>query len=460
MATIMTSFTSAAYDTDAEAMLRKQASSPISPTTPLPFAPKRRRQPGGGYLPLHKRRRNSLLGVPLNLPRSAQGRRRAAFLLFLILLIIWALYYVFTTYEFQFEMSVYSRKWVSAEFDGILPLKGCFDNASPSYNVTRETSHMLSPGISLRRGMTCYDFASTVQPPSKAENLLYHTYWRTDLRDFGVRQAATIEAFLASQPHASSRLILWSNGAKSLRQSPYVRPFLDAWGHVFEVRQADLMELAVDTELDGLLGSVYDARGWVDGDALRLLLLYHYGGIWMDMDMLLTRDLHTLAETEFVGQWDCYDKPYFQMNGAVMHFRKHSPYLCEAFHIMATSPFPRPASFGWGSHLYAKLHRALIAGGVRPFAVLPWCFTDPRNCRTDIRFPDPFEADPSMWGGREWEGESPNGREILESKMRNVFAIHLHNQWDKDLAEGGYIERLLVKCRERIEGIVRQANRE
>jgi hypothetical protein len=138
------------------------------------------------------------------------------------------------------------------------------------------------------------------------------------------------------------------------------------------------------------------------------------------------------------------------MNGAIMHFRKHSPYLCEAFHLMATSPPPAPATFDWGSHLYAKLHRALIAGGVRPFAVLPWCFTDPRNCRADIRFPDPFRPDPKIWGGRRWDGESPSGRDTLESKMRAVFAIHLHNQWEKEFAPGGYIERLLARCRERM----------
>ncbi|TXT04575.1 uncharacterized protein COLE_07394 [Cutaneotrichosporon oleaginosum] len=438
-------------------MLRKQASSPLSPTEPQshPFASKKRRQPGGGYLPLHRRRRTSFLGVSVGVPRSPQARRRALLALAILLSLLWALYWILTTYEFQFEMSVYSRRWVRQEFDEILPLKGCFDNPSPSYNMT-QPSHLLSPGITLRRGMSCYDFASTVAPAAAPEELLYHTYWRTDLRSFGPRQAATIEAFLASQPHAASKLILWSNGAEALRSSPHVRPFLDEWASVFEVRQADLAQLAVGTDLDGMVGSVYDSKGWVDGDALRLLLLWHYGGVWMDMDMLLVRDLHTLAETEFVGQWDCYDKPYFQMNGAIMHFRRHSPYLCEAFHIMATSAPPEPGTFAWGSHLYAKLHRALLAGGIQPFGVLPWCFTDPRNCRADIRFPDPFAPDPSIWGGLPWTTkEGLSGREVLEDKIRSVFAIHLHNQWEKSFAPGGYIERLLESCRERLRAQIR-----
>lgn len=52
-----------------------------------------------------------------------------------------------------------------------------------------------------------------------------------------------------------------------------------------------------------------------------------------------------------------------------MRFHIHSPYLCEAFHIMATDSPPRPHSTDWGSTLYLKLYRRLLRGGVRPFKV-------------------------------------------------------------------------------------------
>ena len=72
------------------------------------------------------------------------------------------------------------------------------------------------------------------------------------------------------------------------------------------------------------------------------------------------------------------DKLYVPFNGALMRFRQHSPYLCEAFHIMATSQPPRKGSTDWGALLYLKLWRRLVAGGVEPFKVLPWCFVDGR----------------------------------------------------------------------------------
>ena len=51
---------------------------------------------------------------------------------------------------------------------------------------------------------------------------------------------------------------------------------------------------------------VKDEKAWIDGDVVRLLVLWAYGGVWIDMDSLLTRDMTPLLEHEFVTQWDCY----------------------------------------------------------------------------------------------------------------------------------------------------------
>jgi hypothetical protein len=147
---------------------------------------------------------------------------------------------------------------------------------------------------------------------------------------------------------------------------------------------------------------------------------------------------------------DPIDDPNLILNGHIMHFRRQSPYLCEAFHIMATEPAPTPNSLDWGAFLYQKLYRRLMHGGVKPFSVLPWCFTDPRNCHDDISFPNPFEKDPGSWKGLNWSdpsGEGPirDGRQHLEKRINQIWSIHLHNQWNRTFPEGGYIERLLEK---------------
>lgn len=96
-----------------------------------------------------------------------------------------------------------------------------------------------------------------------------------------------------------------------VRRSEHIRTLLAKWGQYLEVRQVDMPALTRGTGLEGLLGGtggngLFDERAWVDGDAVRLLVLWHYGGVWMDMDQILTRNLHALTENEFVVQWDCY----------------------------------------------------------------------------------------------------------------------------------------------------------
>ena len=143
-----------------------------------------------------------------------------------------------------------------------------------------------------------------------------------------------------------------------------------------------------------------------------------------------------------------------------MHFHAKSPYLCEAFHIMATSPAPRAHSTDWGSVLYFKLWRRLVVSGLPPFKILPWCFSDGRSCRLDNRLPDPFAPDHKggWWrrrrgkdqfdsGGRWGKAKSltmRNGGD-LDMTLRKVFAVHLHNQWAKTFPRGGWIDRLLLK---------------
>jgi hypothetical protein len=126
-----------------------------------------------------------------------------------------------------------------------------------------------------------------------------------------------------------------------------------------------------------------------------------------------------------------------------MRFHQHSPYLCEAFHIMSTSRPPRAGSTDWGSLLYFKLWRRLVASSIPPFKVLPFCFSDARSCRLDNRLPDPFVSDKKdgLWtmglGMEEGGG--------LDKALKKVFSVHLHNQWEKEFPNGGWVERLLLK---------------
>jgi hypothetical protein len=137
-----------------------------------------------------------------------------------------------------------------------------------------------------------------------------------------------------------------------------------------------------------------------------------------------------------------------------MRFRQHSPYLCEAFHAITTSPPPRSGSTDWGSLLYFKLWRRLVAANIPPFKILPFCFSDGRSCRLDNRLPDPFAPDKKTWtmglGMEEGGG--------LDKVLGKVFGVHLHNQWEKQYPSNGWVERLLLKRYDEKLGITRNRN--
>lgn len=116
------------------------------------------------------------------------------------------------------------------------------------------------------------------------------------------------------------------------------------------------------------------------------------------------------------------DKPYQALNGALMHFKRQSPYLCSLLSVMAASPLPKKGTTAWGAHLYQRTLRRLLHAGVRPFEVLPWCLTDPRNCRVDKRVPDPFKADPTWFMGKRW---AAGGRDALKVRPHSDLQLVL-----------------------------------
>ena len=243
----------------------------------------------------------------------------------------------YTIYEPHFELSFYERAWVKNEIEPIAPLKGCFDPAYVSrlYNLTenvygkRRTE--VHSGLAMRMGTDCYDFAGTIQP-SKSDwdrlvedggRINYHTYWRFDLVPFTERQEWMLKSYFATQNVRRTKLTLWSNGDLSGNQ--VLQKWLKAFPDAFELKVVDIKALSRGTELEGSpMLRLNDKKAWVDGDLIRLLLLWHYGGVWVDMDSLFTRDMSPLLEHEFVTQWDCYGPscPRFYLETVILCGRR------------------------------------------------------------------------------------------------------------------------------------------
>jgi len=214
--------------------------------------------------------------------------------------------------------------------------------SSPSYNMTAGTLGLrpkvlsLSPGFDLPHHADCYAFSRTLPPrPLPAmestlpntETSIVHVYWRSDLAPLSERQIITLKSILATQDFSplsglthspnlqagdvKTHIILWTNPSSSSSdfvKSPLLRPLLEKFPERISVQILDLHGLAQGTPMEGhkLLDAAFDPRAWLDGDLVRVLALWRYGGYWVDMDDLLTRDLSVLGEHEWVVMWDCY----------------------------------------------------------------------------------------------------------------------------------------------------------
>ncbi|RHZ80347.1 hypothetical protein Glove_137g157 [Diversispora epigaea] len=326
----------------------------------------------------------------------------------------------FAVCDLQLNMRIYWREWIVKEEFKIESLYGCFDNfnSTESKNYTKPNIEYnnIIPSIPLTHGWDCFDFAKKIKlkQGQPIEQTIFHTYWRSDLQPLGDKQLATLKSFFATQNSNYSSLILWSNG--DLSQKTILKPLIERYSKRFKTLKCNTKDLSKGTPVENSknLLNIEDKHAYLDGDLIRLLVLYKHGGIWFDMDSLFIRDFSPLTEYEWVGQWDCFLPEGFPFNGAFMRFRKNSPYLCEFLSEISNGPIPRKDSTDWGSTLYFKIFRRLIQNGIETFKIIPWCYTDPSLCNPDNSMPSAFKES-----------------EFDKERLLQVFSYHWHNQWNK-----------------------------
>jgi hypothetical protein len=232
------------------------------------------------------------------------------------------LFFLWRSYELHIEIQVFSRGWIRKAILPVPPLSStCFNPSSiaaSSYNssLALAPSHVeLHAGMAMNLGSDCFNFASIIpRSPLPSMTLphhtVFHTYWRDDLLPLGDRQISLFDSLLAMQDRESTSIILWTNSHTTahLKTHPKLSILLARYGRRFTVETVDKTALARGTPMEGnRLLEIADTKAWLDGDLVRVLVLWARGGIWVDMDTIMTgRDMRVLGEAEWVTQWDCY----------------------------------------------------------------------------------------------------------------------------------------------------------
>jgi len=257
--------------------------------------------------------------------------------------------------------------------------------------------------------------ATSAAPGPLPRTRLWHWYWRPrGGAAMGPPHAAILVSFLATQSNASV-LVVWVPVPHA--PPPLLLALAASFPGRLFTRALDAAAEAAGGPLAGsFLLAAADDLAWADSDIARLAILWRYGGVYFDTDVLLLRDAAPLLDAEFATEFSCdavqCGGAAVCLNNAVLHFFPRSPAitgLCAA----ARAQWPRLRAWTFGPDALRRAHgpawwRALV-GGEPPFSVLPWCFYHALWCKGGV----PLGA---REGAAEWD---------VDAAARG-FGLHLH----------------------------------
>jgi len=257
------------------------------------------------------------------------------------------------------------------------------------------------------------NFAKNLKNTEYKPNI--HFYWRVP-REFGRKQVLPIKSAIVNNKN-NSDIFLWSN--VDLSNNIYIKDLLPyiklkIWDPIKELKDSFLLD-NVDYFLKN---NIDDEKCWLGGDLFRLLCLYKYGGIYIDMDMVVLRDLSPLFSYNFLYQWGSSgttnEEPNLMINGAIMSFKKEDSNLKKMLEeILITEPIQN--TFCWGRDLYGR-----------------------------VREKNTFVF-PCAWFNTEWGLYPLEPFKNLEQSKElydGAFTWHWHNRWDEKVENGSKFELL------------------
>tara|TARA_R110000796_G_scaffold183100_2_gene299535 strand:- start:77 stop:1009 length:933 start_codon:yes stop_codon:yes gene_type:complete len=249
------------------------------------------------------------------------------------------------------------------------------------------------------------------------EVTIFHVY--TEVRT--PKELLAIKSYLATQNLSKTKLIVWSDYDISDQEN--IQPYKD----FVDFRVYNPRELAKGTPLEGVethLETGGDHNHWMSSGVMRFLVLYKFGGIYYDMDMVLLRDFKPILGQDFAYQWggstdfakerrseeDCHG-PCAAMLGAV----KGGQFIEDCMERLIATPPSGGTCYDEDmlGYVYAK----------RPFTVFPSSFFNTEWLISKTDKPLAQALDP------QWFDTSLKD---LNHLFLEAFAWHWHNSSNKN----------------------------
>ena len=241
-----------------------------------------------------------------------------------------------------------------------------------------------------------YEFPDEVVP--------FHIY--TEVRT--EKELLAIKSYIATQDLDRTKLIVWSDYDISNQEN--IQPYKE---HL-DLRVYDAVEEAKGTPLEGIEKYTKiqdDHNHYMSSGVLRFLVLYKYGGIYMDMDMVLLRDFRPILGQDFAYQW-----------GSSTDFAKERRWEPDC-----NGPCAAMLGAVKGSEFIELCIEEVKNTIIQP---LTTCFDEDMLARVYARNPDCFTIFPSPFFNTEW----------LMSKVDKELVEEVEASWfDKPLKDQGHL---------------------
>lgn len=252
--------------------------------------------------------------------------------------------------------------------------------------------------------------------------LVFHTY--TEFKE--PKQLMCAASFLASQPK-HYRMIVWSDYDISSHEI-----FTQSCGRIVNnVWDPDNESKGTLLEGKSSILNARDQRYWLQSDLCRILALHKYGGVWIDMDVILINPFTPLAKLEYLYAWGS-DFDFAQQGacGSVMALNVNSELSTVLLQALSLTT-PVKCTTCWGKDLFAKVYQT------HSYRILPCTFFNTEWC-INSKYPGFAEYIELGW----FKDRIDNIRFMFPE----AFAWHWHNSSKSSLLpENGSKFDILVK---------------
>ncbi|KAG2302605.1 hypothetical protein Bca52824_031256 [Brassica carinata] len=271
---------------------------------------------------------------------------------------------------------------------------------------------------------------------------LFFMIWISSIESFGERERFTIESLFKSHPN--SCLILVSNSLDCGRGTLILKPFTDKGLKVLAIKP-DFTYIFKDTLAEkwferlkkGMFSPGVIPLEQNLSNILRLVLLYKFGGIYLDTDVIILKPLTNLHNVIGAQTVDPVTRKWSRLNNAVLIFDKNHP-LLKSF----IDEFSRTFNGNkWGhngpylvSRVVARFNVSSSSSDMR-FSVLP----------PSAFYPVDWTRISGFYRASVNEREADWSRKRLMHLRKHSLAVHLWNRESKNLRieEGSIIQKLM-----------------